>query len=71
VAWEDEFLEMLDDYKIAQNVKAIIASLEQLFKKYKLEVGSRAKPKELLPNELEVIGHMFLGGKGAGSAELW
>lgn len=71
VAWEDEFYEILSEYKARQDIKAAIASLEQLFKKYQLEARSREAPRELLPGQLEVVGYIFLGGKTAGNVELW
>lgn len=71
VAWEDDFLEMLDDYKRSQNINALIASIDGLFAKYRIELRVKDKPKELVPKNLEVVGYMFLGTGLKSNQEFW
>lgn len=60
VAWEDEFMEYLDDYRRYQNINALLASLAQLFEKYRIGLRDKPKPKALAPDDLEVVCYMFL-----------
>jgi len=62
VAWEDEFAEFLDEYRRHQNVSALLASLALLFERYKIdpELRERRRLRKLLPQDLEIVGYMYL-----------
>jgi hypothetical protein len=63
VAWEDEFQELLIQYRRDQNIKSILASLEQLFQKYRIEARAKEERKILNPSDLEIVCYMFLSNE--------
>lgn len=66
MAWEDDFADYLDEYRQHQNVKALLTMLESLFRKYRIGLRERAKPRALAPEDLEVVCYMFLSRHDAG-----
>lgn len=62
VAWEDEFLEFHQDYRIHQDAGVLLASLKTLFQRYKIEKSRHEtrRCKKLNPRDLVVIGYEFL-----------
>ena len=70
VAWEDEFLELHQDYRIHQNAGALLSSLRSLFRRYKIDSSRHEKKrcKKLNPRDLTVIGYEFLYPHGRAKA---
>lgn len=68
VAWEDEFMEFHQDYRIHQNAGALLSSLRSLFRRYKIDSSRHEKKrvKKLDPRDLTVIGYEFLCPQGKG-----
>lgn len=66
VAWEDEFLEFHQDYRIHQDAGVLLASLKTLFQRYKIEKSRHEtrRCKKLNPRDLVVIGYEFLSPAG-------
>lgn len=60
VAWEDEFAEYIEDFKRHQDIKSLIASLQQLFNRYKIGARERIEARAASPDDLEFVGCMFL-----------
>lgn len=60
VAWEDDFSEYLDEYRRHKNIDTLLTSIEQLFQKYRIDLREKRRPKALEPEDLEVVGYMFL-----------
>jgi hypothetical protein len=62
VAWEDEFMDFHQDYRIHQNAGALLSSLRSLFRRYKIDSSRHEKKriKKLDPRDLTVIGYEFL-----------
>jgi len=70
VAWEDEFLEFHQDYRIHQNAGALLSSLRSLFRRYKIDSSRHEKKRsrKLDPRDLMVIGYEFLLPDGRAKA---
>lgn len=64
VAWEDDFEDILSDYKRQQNMKAVLTSIEQLFQRFKIEARERRRPRPLEPSDLEIVCYTFLSNSG-------
>ena len=64
VAWEEDFGEFLQEYKVTKNADALLSSVDTLVARYKIAPRVRAGAKELDPNALEVIGYIFLSRNG-------
>jgi len=64
VAWEEDFGEFLQEYKITKNADALLSSVDTLIARYKIEPRARTGAKELDRNALEVIGYIFLSKSG-------
>jgi len=64
VAWEADFGEFLQEYKITKNADALLSSVDSLIARYKIEPRARAGAKALDRNALEVIGYIFLSKSG-------
>jgi len=62
VAWEDEFLEIHQDYRIHQDAGVLLSSLRSLFLRYKINSSRHEKKRyaKLNPKDLIVIGYEFL-----------
>ena len=59
-AWDDVFSEFIVEYKLTQNAEALLASLDQLLSRFKIDLRERTRPRELAPEDLDVVGYMFL-----------
>ena len=66
VAWEDEFLEIHQDYRIHQDAGVLLSSLRALFLRYKINSSRHEKRRyaKLNPKDLIVIGYEFLSPAG-------
>ena len=64
-AWDDDFAAMLEDYEHSKNAEALLASVDTLFGKYKIETRETVARRELSPEDLEVIGYIFLSEEGS------
>lgn len=60
VAWENEFKEMYEQYQVDQNIRGLIISLSKLFEEYKVKARETVAPKEVRPEDLVLVGCMFL-----------
>ena len=62
VAWEDEFFEFYQDYRIHQDAKVLLASIRALFMRYKIDSSRHEKRRciKLNPQDLTVVGYEFL-----------
>lgn len=60
IAWEDEFADFIDDFKRYQDPKALIASLQQLFIRYKITSRQNNNARIIKIEDLELVGCMFL-----------
>lgn len=62
VAWEDEFLEFHQDFKIHQDAGVLLSSIRSLFQRYKINSSGHEKKRyaKLNPKDLIVIGYEFL-----------
>lgn len=62
VAWEDEFLEYHQDYRIHQDAGVLLSSLKALFQRYRIDKSRHEtkRCKKLNPRDLIVIGYEFL-----------
>ncbi len=64
-AWDDDFASMLEEYEITGNADALLASVDTLFSRFKIESRETAARRELSVDDLEVIGYIFLSGIGS------
>lgn len=66
VAWEDEFLQFHQDYRIHENAAALLSSIRSLFRRYKIDKSRHEKKRapKLNPRDLIVIGYEFLNPEG-------
>ena len=66
VAWEDEFLEIHQEYRIHPDAGVLLSSLRTLFQRYKIEKSRHEKRRyaKLNPKDLIVIGYEFLSPAG-------
>ena len=60
----------MDEYKQHQNVKALLASIEQLFQKYRIGLRGRERPRALATDDLEVVCYMFLSRSNTKDSKL-
>jgi hypothetical protein len=60
VAWEEDFGEFLQEYKITKNAEALLASVDNLIARFKIEPRPRSGVKQLDRSSLEVVGYIFL-----------
>lgn len=60
VAWEDEFKHMYEKYQQDQNIRDLIVSLSKLFEEYKIKARESLAPKQVKPEDLVLVGCMFL-----------
>ena len=65
MAWEDDFSEILEDFKRTQNADGMVSSLDQLFHRFRIELRTLERPKALAPSDMEVVGYMFLTKEGS------
>lgn len=59
-AWDDEFRQIYEKYQEDQNVLNMITSLNKLFEQYKIKTRATAVRKKVLPEDLELVGCMYL-----------
>ena len=66
VAWEDEFLEFHQDYRIHQDAGVLLSSLRSLFQRYKINSSRHEKRRciKLNPRDLVVVGYEFISPIG-------
>ena len=64
VAWEVEFGEYVRDYKRDRNADALLSSVDGLIQKYKIQRRESASRKKLEPDDLTIIGYIFLSKPG-------
>jgi hypothetical protein len=62
VAWEDEFFEIHQDYRIHQDAGLLLSSIRSLFIRYKIDSSRHEKRRstKLNPRDLIVVGYEFL-----------
>ena len=62
VAWEDEFLEFHQDYRIHQDAGVLLSSIRSLFLRYKINSSRHEKRRciKLNPQDLIVMGYEFI-----------
>ena len=62
VAWEDDFFEFHQDYRIHQDAKVLLSSIRALFLRYKIDSSRHEKRRytKLNPQDLTVVGYEFL-----------
>jgi superfamily II DNA or RNA helicase len=65
VAWEVEFAEFIADYKKNKNADALLSSVDTLIQKYKIEKRESISRKKLEPDDLIMIGYIFLSKASA------
>lgn len=65
VAWEDEFFEFHQVYRIHQDASILLSSLRTLFRRYKIDSSRHEKRRciKLNPQDLIVVGYEFLSPK--------
>jgi superfamily II DNA/RNA helicase len=71
VAWEDEFLEFHQDYRIHQDASVLLSSLRALFQTYKINSSRHEKRRciKLNPRDLVIVGYEFLSPTGQTTQE--
>ena len=71
VAWEDEFLEFHQAYRVRQDASVLLSSLRALFQTYKINSSRHEKRRciKLNPRDLVVVGYEFLSPIGQTTQE--
>lgn len=64
VAWEEDFAEYMHEYRQTENAEALLAAVDNLVVRYKIEPREPAGIRKLDKKELEVIGYIFLSKPG-------
>ncbi len=59
-AWVKEFKELHEKFQRDQNISALLMSLTKLFHEFKIEARIMAEVKKLAPEDLVLVGCMFL-----------
>jgi hypothetical protein len=60
VAWEEDFAEFMQEFRISKNANALLASVDSLIAHYRIEPRQPAGIRKLDKGDLEVIGYIFL-----------
>ena len=71
VAWEDEFLEFHQAYRVHQDASVLLSSLRALFQTYKINSSRHEKRRciKLNPRDLVIVGYEFLSPTGQTTQE--
>ncbi len=64
-AWEDDFALMLEDFELSKNAESLLASIDTLFSRYRIEARQTVTRRELSSDDIEVVGYIFLSEKGS------
>lgn len=59
-AWDDEFKEIYEKYQQDQSPGNLATSLQKLFEQYKIKSRVSIQPRQAKPEDLELIGCLFL-----------
>lgn len=59
-AWDNDFKTMYEAYQKNQDIHSLVTSLNKLFEQYKIKTRESTSPKEVKPEDLMLVGCMFL-----------
>ena len=60
VAWEEDFGEFLQEYRQTKNANSLLASVDSLIARYRIEPRGPSGLRKLEKNDLQIIGYIFL-----------